>query len=52
MASKDSRVTAFIIIGFAATGPGGVSAITGFFQDNSIPGRSTAFADFTVWSLD
>ncbi len=34
------------------TGPSSASAITGLFQDNSIPGRSTAFADFTVWSLD
>ena len=34
------------------TGPSGVLAITGFFQGNSIPGRSTSFADFTVWSLD
>ena len=34
------------------TGPSSVSAITGMFQDNSIPGRSTSFADFAVWSLD
>ena len=34
------------------TGPSNVSVITGMFQDDSIPGRSTSFADFTVWSLD
>ena len=34
------------------TGPSDVSVITGLFQDNSILGRSTAFADFSVWSLD
>ena len=34
------------------TGPSGVSAITRFFEGNGIPGRSTAFADFSVWSLD
>ena len=35
----------------AATGPSGVSVMTGMFEDHSIPGRSTSFADFTVWSL-
>ncbi len=36
----------------ARMNPGGIYIVTGVFADSTIPGKSTGYTDFTVWSLN